>query len=494
MTLIASRRGRPPRSPAAPRPGVILAFLCVVQSMVYLDVTIVNIALPSIQRTLHMRGGDLQYVVTAYGTVLGGFLMLGGRLADILGRRLLLQVGMVLFGSASLVAGSTHAAGVLVSCRGVQGFGAALTAPAALSILTSTFTEPAARNKALGIWGALGGIASVLGVLFGGLLTQGPGWRWVFFINVPIALVAVLAAPAVLPESRVDGGGRKFDTAGAVTLTAGLLLLIHTLNEAISAGWGDTGTVGGLVGAAVLLAAFVIVELRAEAPLLPMRMFRMAALRIANATAVFTFGALVTLFFFASLFMQGVLGYDALKTGLAYIPLALAAAAGAGTAAGLIAKVPAKPVLAAGLVLAIGGLLLLARLPARADYAAHVLPPFLMVGVGLGMTFVPLQIAAAFGVGEREAGVAAGLINTSQEAGGALGVAVTSTVVFSRIDHLMRASAGHPGALRAAEASGYHRGFFVAASFAGVALLLALALLPMMRPAASAGPDPIPAD
>jgi EmrB/QacA subfamily drug resistance transporter len=483
----AARRDRPP----AARPGLILAFLCVVQSMVYLDVTIVNVALPSIRRSLGMAEGDLQLVVTAYGTVLGGFLLLGGRLADTLGRRRLLRIGLALFGAASLAAGLSQDAALLVTARGVQGLGAALTAPAALSALTSTFPEGAARNKALGIWGALGGVASVLGVLLGGLLTQGPGWRWVFFINVPIAVFAVLAAPRVLPESRAPRTSRRgFDAAGAITLTGGLLLLVHTLDAAVGAGWGSARTIGGLAVSAVLLAAFAAVETRAAAPLLPLRIFRLRSLRIANVTTVLAFGGMVTLFFFASLFMQQVLGYDALHTGLAYVPLAMAVAMGAGLASGLITKVPAKAVLLAGLALGAAGLLLLARLPAGAGYPGQVLPVFLMVGVGLGLSFVPLQIAAALGVAPREAGLAAGLINTSQEAGGALGVALTSTVAFTRIRHL----GGRPGQdLAAAQASGFHHAFFAAACLVALGLLLAAAFLPAMRPAGPAGPADPPA-
>jgi len=467
--------------PAASRPGLILLFLCIVQSMVYLDVTIVNVALPSIQRSLDMPGRDLQFIVTAYGTMLGGFLLLGGRLADTFGRRRLLQTGLVLFGLASLVAGLSQDQGMLIAARVVQGLGSALTAPAALSTLTTTFTEGPARNRALGIWGALAGIASVCGVLFGGLLTQGPGWRWIFFINVPIAIVAVALAPAILPESRGATHVRRFDAAGAFTLTGGLLLLIYTLNEAVDVGWATGRTIGSLLGAAALLIAFVIIELRARSPLMPLGIFRLRALRTANITSLLLFGAMVTLFFFASLFMQQVLGYSPLKTGLAYIPLALAVTVGAGAASGLITKLPAKPVLIAGVILAAAGLLLLSRLPVHAGYAGHVLPAFVMVGIGLGMSFVPLQIAAATGVTGSQAGLAAGLINTSQETGGALGVAIVSTIAFTRIDHLMAVAGRSPATQIAAQASGYHHAFFVGACFAGASLVLIAAFLPSMK-------------
>ncbi|MDT0306623.1 MFS transporter [Streptomyces sp. DSM 44917] len=481
MTLAPSPAPATGRAPA--RPGLVLAFLCAVQSMIYLDVTIVNVALPSIQNDLGMAAGDLQYVVTAYGTLLGGFLLLGGRLADTLGRRRLLRAGVALFGLASLAAGLAQDPGLLIAARAAQGFGAALTAPAALSTLTTTFPEGAARNKALGIWGALAGVASVCGVLAGGLITEGPGWRWVFLINVPIAAAAVACAPLLLPAGRNAAPGRRFDTAGAVTLTAGLLLLIYTLDEAVEAGWWAGRTVGGLAGAAALLAAFALIETRAAAPLLPPRVLRLAALRTANATTVLLFGAMLTLFFFASLFMQQVLGYSALRAGLAYVPLALTVAFAAGVASGLVARVPAKAVLLAGSLLATGGLLLLARLPVDASYAADVLPAFLVLGAGLGLCFVPLQIAAAHGVGERDAGVAAGLINTSQEAGGALGLAVVSTLAFSRVADLMPAAGADPQAQRAALASGFHHAFLTGACFAAAALLLALVLLPRMAPA-----------
>ncbi|HMG41986.1 MAG TPA: MFS transporter [Acidimicrobiales bacterium] len=475
----------PSASPSAPptaarSSGLILAFLCVAQFMVFLDVSIVNVALPSIQRSLGFAESDLQYIVTAYGTVLGGFLLLGGRLADTLGRRRLLQTGLVVFAGTSLIAGLAQDDTVLIVARGFQGLGSALIAPAALSTLTTVFREGAERNKALGIWGSLAGIASVCGVLFGGLLTEGPGWRWIFFINVPIGLVAAVLAPSVLPESRDESRRGNFDFLGAGLLTGGLLLLIYTINEAVNVGWDTNRTIGSLVAAGVLLVTFVLVELRARSPLMPLGIFRRSTLRTANIATLFLFGSTVTLFFFASLYMQQVLDYSALETGLAYLPLAIVVSVGAGVASGLVTKVAAKPVLATGLLLSATGLLMLSQVPTDADYLQHLLPAFLVVGAGLGLSFVPLQIAAFVGVEERESGLAAGLINTSQETGGALGVAIVSTIAFTRIDDLMAKAGGDPAALIPAQASGFHQAFFVGACFAAASLALAVALLPWM--------------
>ncbi len=472
--------------PIVRRAGLILAFLCIAQFMVFLDVSIVNVALPSIEKGLSISESTLPYVVTAYGTVLGGFLLLGSRLADTYGRRRVLQIGLAVFGSASLVAGLAQDPTLLFVARGVQGFGSALIAPAALSTLTTTFAEGPQRAKALGVWGALTGIASVCGVIFGGLLTQGPGWRWIFFINVPIAAAAVTFAPAVLPESR-GLVKRRFDGVGAVVLTGALLLLIYTLDEAISAGWAEARIIGGLVGAAALLAAFVAVERRAESPLVPFDIVRLATLRAANLATLFMLGSVVTVFFFASLFMQQVLGYSALKTGMAYVPLALIVAVGAGLASGLATtKAPAKIVLIIGLGLTTGGLLLLATLPTDAAYASRLLPTFLVVGLGMGLSFVPLQIAAQVGVDEGQAGLAAGLINTSQEVGGALGVAVAASVAFSRVSELTRHAHGVPALVAAARTSVFHHAFFVGACFAATALLISL-VIPSTIP--GAGPN-----
>jgi EmrB/QacA subfamily drug resistance transporter len=451
---------RPGIAPGVQRPGVVLAFLCIAQFMVFLDVSIVNVALPSIGHGLRIAEGNLPYVVTLYGTVLGGFLLLGSRLADTFGRRRMLRLGLALFGAASLAAGLAHEQSVLFAARGAQGLGSALIAPAALSALTTTFTGGAQRAKALGIWGALTGIASVAGVILGGALAGGPGWRWIFFINVPVAAVAVAAAGRVLPESR--GRRRPFDLADA----------------AISRGWRSGAVIASLAGAVVILAAFAVVERRAKAPLVPFNVFRSRTLRYANLATLFLLAAVVTIFFFASLFMQQVLGYSPLQTGLGYVPLAVVVAVGAGTASNAIARVPAKAILAFGLLLVAGGLIMLARTPADASYPAQILPVFVAIGLGMGLSFVPLQIAAQADVSEERAGLAAGLINTSQEVGGALGVAIAATFAFRRVTALTAAAHGNPHLVEAARTTVFHDGFAAGAAFAVIALLLSVFLLP----------------
>lgn len=459
-------------------PGLILAFVCLAQFMVFIDVSIVNLALPSIQDGLGMSDVSLGYVVTAYATVLGGFLLLGGRLADTFGRRRLLRSGFLVFALASLVSGLAENGATLVTARGFQGLGSALITPAALSILTNTFAEGPARNKALGVWGSLAGIASILGVILGGVLAGGPGWEWIFWINLPIGLGLALLAPRIVPESRATERRRPFDTAGAVTITGGLLLLIFTLGEATHVGWGSLRTVGSLVGVAVLLSAFVVIESRVSSPMMPMRIFRLRTMRTANLAAVLVFGTFAALFFFASIFMQQVFGYSPMQAGFAYVPLGIAVAVGAGVASSLITKVAARPLLIAGLVVTVAGLLLLWRAPAGGSYVVDLLPAFLLLGVGCGMGYVTLQVAAFAGVSGEEAGVGAGLINTSQEAGGALGLAVVATIAYSGIGSALAAAGGDPVLIRDAQASANHTAFLAAAGFGILALLVALFLMP----------------
>jgi EmrB/QacA subfamily drug resistance transporter len=459
-------------------PGSILAFVSLAQFMVFLGVSSVNLALPSIQDDLGMSDVSLNYVVTAYATVLGGFLLLGGRLADSFGRLRLLRTGFTVLAVASLVAGLAHNAAILIGARGLQGLGAALIAPAALSILTSTFAEGPERNKALGVWGSLAGVASIFGVIVGGLLTNGPGWEWNFWINVPIGVGLAALAPRVVPESQSAERNRPFDTAGAVTLTSGLLLLIFTLGEATRVGWITTRTVGSLIGVAVLLTTFMVIEARAASPILPPRIFRLKTMRTANLAAVLVFGMFTALFFFASIFMQQVYGYTPLKAGFAYVPLAVAVVVGAGVASGLIAKVAARPVLIAGLVICIAGLLLLYQAPTDGGYAIDLLPAFIALGLGCGMGYVTLQIAAFVGVSEEEAGMGAGLINTSQEAGGALGLAVVATIAYSGIESALVDAHGNHALIRAAQASANHAAFLATVGLGVLALLLAIFLMP----------------
>lgn len=475
-----------PAGPAAGyRPGVILAFLCLGQFMVFLDLAIVNLALPSIQDALEMSDVSLNYVVTAYATVLGGFLLLCGRLADSFGRRKMLQTGYLLFAAASLVSGFAQNGTMLIAARASQGLGAALMATAALSILTNTFPEGPERNKALGIWGSLTGVSSIFGVILGGVLADGPGWEWIFWINVPIGLIAAALAPRLVPESRAHERRRSFDVAGAATLTAAMLLLIFTLGEATEVGWTTARTIGSFAGVAVLLALFLVIESRASAPLVPLRIFKLRTMRTANITAVLVWGAIIALFFFASLWMQQVYGYSPVRAGFAYVPLAFAVVAGAGIASGLITKLAARPVLVSGLIFMIAGLLLLRRAPADGSYTTDLLPAFILVGLGCGSVLVTLQIAAFVGVDDKEAGLGAGLINTSQEAGGALGLAVIATIAYNGISSKLADAGGDPALIQQAQASANHNAFLAAACFAAGGLVLAAVLMPRGR-----GPSP----
>ncbi|SEF47156.1 drug resistance transporter, EmrB/QacA subfamily [Actinacidiphila yanglinensis] len=465
------------------RPRLILAFLSIAAFMTFLDVSIVNVALPTIEAKLAIPTTQLPYVVTTYGMLLGGFVLLCGRLADTYGRRRTLRIGLTLFALASLVAGLAQNAVMLITARGAQGLGAALIATSALSLLTSNFAEGPARTKALGVWGALSGLASVAGVTLGGVLTDGPGWRWIFFINVPIGLAGALVAPLVVDESRGAGRGASFDVPGALLLTSGLVVLIFTLGRTVD----DSGVpaalvTGGFVLAALLLAGFLLVERRAAAPLIPLGVFRRPSLRAANITAVLLLGNVVTLFFFASLFMQQALGYSPMRTGLAYVPLAVVVAVGAGTASQLVTRFAARPVLLAGLALVLGGMLLLWRAPADSSYPTDILPAFLIAGLGLGTAFVPLQVVAFAGVEEGEAGLAAGLINTSQEVGGALGLAVAATFAFRDLDRLTRHAHGVPSLVREARVQVFHDAFLVGAGLVAAGLAVALAFLPRRPP------------
>ncbi|MCW2994620.1 MAG: transporter [Conexibacter sp.] len=469
----------PPASgPAAatldPRRWLALALLAVAQFVVVLDASIMNIALPSIGTELHVSTDTLSWVVNAYVLAFGGLLLLGGRLADLLGRRRVFIAGLVVFGLASLAGGLSANATQLIAARAIQGIGAAALAPAALSIVTTLFGEGAERNKALGIWGAVAGSGGVAGVLLGGILTSGLGWEWVLFVNVPIALGAAVLAPRLFGESRVGDGARSIDVAGAVTVTGGIVAAVYALVQANDAGWTSLQTLGLLGAAAVLLGAFVAIEARVAEPLMPLDIFRAGPVRAANVTMVAAGAAMFGLFFFLSLYLQQVLGYSALEAGVSQLPLAGTLVLAAGLAGPLAQRFGIRPLLLAGLALFALGMAWFSRIPVDGAFLPDILGPSLLVGLGLALTFVALTIAAVTGVDDRRYGLASGLINTSQQIGGALGLAILTAVA----DHRTQTSAA--GGLAAIN-DGYRLALLVAAGLAGVALVAAALLAPRAR-------------
>jgi EmrB/QacA subfamily drug resistance transporter len=452
----------------------VLALLAMAQFVVVLDASIVNVALPSIGQALDFAQDDLSWVVNAYTLVFGGFLLLGGRLADLLGRRRMFVCGMWLFALASLVGGLAQSDVMLIVARAVQGLGAALISPAALSILTTTFAEGSERNKALGVWGAVAGSGGAVGVLLGGMLTEWAGWEWVLFVNVPIGIAAALVAPRLLDESR-DESSPSFDIAGAVSVTAGLALLVYTLVDANTAGWGSTQTL--VLGAlsVALLVAFVLIERRRRYPLVPFSIFRLRTLRGANVIGLLLGMALFAMFYFISLYMQQVMGYEPLKAGLAYLPLAGLIIVSAGGASQLVAKFGFKPVLIAGLVFVAAGLFWFSHVSAPGGtYVGDVLFPSMLAAVGLGLAFVPVTIAAVTGTKPSEAGLASGLINTSQQVGGALGLAVLATISSGRTGDVFAAGERSKAV---AYTEGFQDAFLTGAVIAVVGAVLAALLI-----------------
>ncbi len=449
-----------------------LTVVCVAFFMTVLDVSIVNVALPSIKNSLHVGESSLQWVLIAYTITFGGLLLLGGRAADLLGRRRMFMIGTGLFAAASLACGLAGSMGVLVAARAVQGIGAAIISPATLSIITTTFDEGAERNKALGIWGAMGGSGAAAGVLFGGILTKYAGWEWVFFVNVPVAVLVLLVTRSVVRESRITGI-KGFDVAGATTITTSLALLVYAISKAPDVGWGSARTIGLLAAAAVLLVAFVLIETRQSDPMVPFSIFRTKTVTGAN-VAGFLLGAVVfSNFFLLTLYVQQVLGYSALKTGLTFLATAGTVVVVAGPSQALVTKVGPRPVMAAGLTLITGGMIFYAQIPVHASFVTDLLPGYLMVGVGMAFSFIPMSIAALAGVQPQEAGLASGLINTSQQIGGALGVAIAATVAFTHTNTLIKAGES----VASAQTSGFALGFYVIAGFGAAAVVATLALV-----------------
>src|SRR5438067_10117052 len=454
-----------------------LAVIVLAQFMVVLDVAIVNVALPSIKTDLHFTQESLQWVVTGYAILFGGVLLLGGRLADIFGRRRLFIVGLGLFPISSLLDGLAWSEGSLILFRSLQGLGAALLSPAALSILTTIFREGRERNLALGIWGAVSGSGAAAGVLLGGALTSALSWSWIFFINVPVGLLVIGLTPWLLRESRAELGHRTFDFAGAASITGGLMLLVYAMTRATQHGWGTGETFGLLAGSVALIAAFFVIELRSKAPLLPLRIFRLRTLSASNLSGLLMGGAIFSQFFLLTLYMQQVLHYSALKTGVAYIGLTLTIIAFSAVAQALVTRIGVRRVLPAGLALSTVALVLFARLPVHGSYFSDLFPAFIISGLGLALAFVPMSIGALTGVRQADAGIASGLINTTQQIGGAIGVAVATTVATTFTAHYINAHPGTSAFDGAALTHGFQVAFYVLAAVAGLGAVLAALML-----------------
>jgi EmrB/QacA subfamily drug resistance transporter len=459
-----------------------LAIICIAQFMVILDVSIVNVALPSIQRGLHFSEQNLLWVLNAYALMFGGFLMLGGRVADKLGRRRVFLTGVIVFTTASLFCGLATSTGWLVTARAVQGLGAALLSPAALSILTVTFEEGRERNTALSIWGAIAGAGGAFGVLLGGILTQEFGWQWIFYVNVPIGSLVVLASFFVLAPSLAEDQDRGFDIPGAISLTAGLVLLVFALVKSTSWGWASAKTLGILSAALILIVLFIAIERRTKSALVPLSIFRNRSLSVSNMVSLALGASIFSMFYFLSLYMQQVLGYSALKTGVGYLAIAGAIIIAAGAAQSLVARFGVRLVMTVGMALAAGGLIYFAQISPHGTYLGTLLPGFLLAGVGLGLSFVPVTIGAMSGVVPGEAGVASGLITTTQQIGGALGVAVLSTIAVSATTRFIGGHGHAHGVMTEALNHGFSVAFWFGAVFAGIGCLIAFFGMVGLRP------------
>jgi EmrB/QacA subfamily drug resistance transporter len=458
-----------------------LAVIVTAQFMVILDVAIVNVALPTIKTDLGFSQDTLQWVVTAYAIMFGGVLLLGGRMADLIGRRRLFMAGLALFTASSLLDGLAWSEGSLIAFRAAQGLGAAMLSPAALSILTTTFAEGRDRNLALGIWGAVSGSGGAAGVLLGGALTSALSWSWIFFINVPVGVTVLALAPRLLDESRAQLEHRHFDVPGAASITGGLMLLVYAMTHAVQHGWGATETIVLLATSAALVAAFVVIELRSQAPLLPMRMFRLRTLTGSNVAGLMMGAAVFSQFFLLTLYMQEVLHYSALQTGVAYIALTLSIIVFANVAQALALRVGIRPLLAGGLLMAAGGLVLYARLPVDGHYFWDLFPAFLLSGIGMAFAFVPMTIGALAGVRPADAGIASGLINTSQQIGGAVGVAAATTIAASATTSFLHVHPGLSPASGAALTHGFQTAFYVLAAIAAAAAVISALLIEPKR-------------
>jgi EmrB/QacA subfamily drug resistance transporter len=478
------------------RPGLALAVLATAQLMVVLDATIVNVALPQIQRALGFSGSGLEWVVNAYALTFGGLLLLGGRAGDLLGRRKMFLVGLVLFSAASLAGGFATSSEWLLAARATQGVGAAITAPAALSLITTTFPEGPQRNRAMGVYASMSVAGGALGLLAGGLLTSYASWRWVLFVVVPIGVAVALAAPRVLDEIPRHRG--RFDLPGAITGSAGIAALVYGLSSAATSPdgishWGDTKVIVSFAAAAVLLAAFVVIETRSPHALLPLRLLRDRN----RAGAYLIFGgagtAIFGMFFFLTLFMQAVWGYSALRTGLAYLPFTAALFVGSGTAVQLVPRIGARPLLVVGTMVGTSGLFWLSRISEHSTYLSGVLFPSLVIGVGIGMVFVPASLVALSSVAPADSGVASSLLNTGQQVGGSIGLAVLGTVAWTVVANRVHDHGAQPAATSHDLATGFGRGLLADAGIALLILVITIAAIRVRRADLTGNPQPVPA-
>jgi EmrB/QacA subfamily drug resistance transporter len=458
-----------------PHLRAILLLACLAQFMVILDVSVVNVALPAIRNSLRFSEQDLQWVVNAYTVTFAGFLLLGGRAADLLGRRRVFISGLVLFSLASLAGGFADSQSLLIAARAAQGLGGAIIAPASLSILTTTFEEGPARNRAVGIWGAMGGAGGAAGVLLGGVLTDLLSWRWILFINVPIGLLAAMFAERYILETRVAAKRKSFDLAGAVSATLGLTVLVLGIVRTDATGWGSASTLALIAAGAALIVLFVVIEGRiARVPLMPLRIYASRTLSAANVVVLLVGAAVFAMWFFLSLYLQQVLGYSPLRAGLAFLPMTLCIVAGSTLASRVVTRVGPKPMLVAGMVAQAAGLALFTQITPGGSYLGEILVPSLLVAIGIGFAFVPVTIAAVAGVDSAEAGLASGLVNTSRFVGGAVGLALLAALATSRTNLDVR----HGLAAHAALTNGFVLAFGIAAAFAAAGAIIALVGLP----------------
>jgi EmrB/QacA subfamily drug resistance transporter len=461
---------------------LLLSIVLIGQFMVVLDASIVNVALPSIQRDLHFSNSGLQWIVNAYTLTFAGFLLLGGRAADLYGRRKVFLVGLILFTASSLLGGLAQNETWLISARALQGLGAAILAPATLTILTATFPEGPSRAWAIGAWSAVSSAGASAGALLGGILTEFLDWRWILFVNVPVGIVAVVAAVRYLPESRADLHHRHLDLGGAITVTGGLVALVYALVRTESYGWGSSEVLVPLFVGVVLLAVFVVLQARfSKAPLVPLRIFRSRSVSGGNVVMLMMFGALFGSWYFETLYMQHVLGYSPLQAGLAFLPQTLLIAAGAQVTARLVPKFGPRPLILVGTLVAGGGLAWLAQVTTTTTFVGGLLGAFVLIGLGMGLAVTPIAVAGTAGVAPSDAGLASGLLNTSRTVGASIGLAALATIAANRTARALSGKVASPAHTASALTQGYTLAFGVAAALLLATAIVALATLPSLR-------------